>query len=65
MRTSTGNRLIGLDALSNAQCTETELERFKVPLDESAVRRKIRSLQAAMHEQANLFEEEDAPNTDR
>ena len=59
VRTATGNRLIGLDALSNAQCTEAELSKFKVPLDEAAVRKKIRSLQLAMNDSANLFEEEE------
>ena len=59
VRTATGNRLIGLDALSNEQCTSVELDRFRVPLDEYVVRKKIRSLQSAMHEQGDRFAEED------
>jgi len=59
VRTATGNRLIGLDALSNEPCTETELNKFKVPLDEETVRRKIHSLQVAMQNEAGLFAEEE------
>ena len=59
VRTQTGNRLIGLDALSNEPCSEKELDKFKVPLDEGAVRKKIRSLQNAMQDNNNLFEEEE------
>jgi len=61
VRTATGQRLLGLDALSNAPCPDAELDRFKakVPLDEKEVRKKIRSLQSAMQDHANLFEEEE------
>ena len=59
VRTTTGNRLIGLDALSNVACTEAELNKFSLPLDESAVRKKIRSLQNHMQDHNNLFEEEE------
>jgi hypothetical protein len=59
VRTQTGNRLIGIDALSNAPCTEPELGRFKVPLDPEAVRKKMRTLQRAMQEDSDLFEEQE------
>ena len=41
------------------QCTDVELKRFKVPLDEEAVRKKMRSLQRAMQDESQLFEEEE------
>jgi hypothetical protein len=54
-----GNRLVDLTALSNAQPTDAELGRFKVPLEPEAVRKKMRSLQRAMQEDADLFAEEE------
>ena len=59
VRTHIGNRLVGLDALSNESISSAEMGRFKVPLDPEAVRKKILSLQRAMQEDANLFEEDD------
>ena len=59
VRTHIGNRLVGLDALSNEPITPAEMGRFKVALDPEAVRKKILSLQRAMQEDANLFEEDD------
>ncbi len=57
--TKTGNRLVGLDALSNEQPTDEELGRFRFPVDPVRVREKIRSLQRAMQDHAELFEEEE------
>jgi len=59
VRTQTGNRLVGVDTLSNEPCSDAELTKFKVPLDPEAVRKKIRSLQRAMQEDAELFEAEE------
>ena len=59
VRTRTGTRLVDLTALSNVECTAKELEQFKVPLDPVLVRKKARSLQRAMQEESNLFEEEE------
>ena len=59
VRTATGNRLVGLDALSNDPLKPVELDKFKVPLDPDVVRKKLRSLQRAMSEDAELFDEAD------
>ena len=59
VRTQVGSRLVGIDALSNEPITESELLKFKVPLDPDQVRKKIRSLQRAMQEDAELFKEEE------
>ena len=59
VRTATGDRLVDLSALSNQPITESELSRFKVPLDPDVVRRKVRSLQRAMEDDQHLFDAED------
>jgi hypothetical protein len=59
VRTATGDRLVDLSALSNQPVTESELSRFKVPLDPDVVRRKVRSLQRAMEDDQHLFDAED------
>lgn len=59
VRTQTGSRLIGLDALSNEPTSDGELAKFRVPLDPETVRKKLRSLQRAMQEESGLFEEEE------
>jgi len=59
VRTATGDKLVDLTALSNQPMTEAELAKFKVPLEPEVVRRKARSLQRAMLEDASLFEGEE------
>uniref|UniRef100_A0A7S0IXY8 Plus3 domain-containing protein n=1 Tax=Calcidiscus leptoporus TaxID=127549 RepID=A0A7S0IXY8_9EUKA len=59
LRTSTGERMVGIDCLSDQQPDDHELSRFKVPLEPAVVRQQIRALQRAMQESRNLFEEED------
>ena len=59
VRTHAGVRLQGMDALSNEPPRDDELARFKVPLVAEEVRKKLRSLQRAFQQDAELFEEEE------
>jgi len=59
LRTTTGPRTVGLDALSNEAPSDAEFARFKVNLEPALVRKQIRYLQQAMQECRELFEEED------
>jgi len=59
VRTATGDRLVDLTALSNLPVNEAELAKFKVPLEPHIVREKVRKLQRAMEDDADLFEDEE------
>ena len=59
VRTTTGTRMVGIDALSNEPIKDDELKKFKVPLDPEQVRKKIRGLQRQMQDDAELFEAEE------
>uniref|UniRef100_A0A7S3EUI1 Uncharacterized protein n=1 Tax=Haptolina ericina TaxID=156174 RepID=A0A7S3EUI1_9EUKA len=59
VRTSSGSRLLGMDALSNEMPLPQELSRFKVPLQPEEVRKKLRGLERAFAQDAELFEAEE------
>ena len=45
VRTASGTKLMGIDALSNEKPTDSELARFKLPLEPEEVRKKLRGLE--------------------
>jgi len=59
VRTASGSKLMGIDALSNEKPSDAELARFKVPLDPEEVRKQLRALERAFANDADLFEQEE------
>ena len=50
MRTASGSKLMGIDALSNEKPTDAELAKFKLPLEPEEVRKKLRALERAFQQ---------------